>query len=243
MARNSPGDTRPVAAAVLGLFLAAGITIGAALVGDAAGSLLASRRVVTVKGFAEREVAADLAVWPIVHSVSGDTLGEVQKQILANGDLIRDFLRRQGFHEEEISDSIPRITDYETQLPGLPNPPAKRYVAESTVTLRTSNVSGLKAAMQSSSALVGRGVALLRSYDATPEFMFTSLDTLKPEMIAEATRDARRAARQFAQDSQSQVGAIRTAQQGYFSITDRDAFSPERKIVRVVTTVEYFLVD
>ncbi|MGD8733526.1 MAG: hypothetical protein PVI08_03495, partial [Gammaproteobacteria bacterium] len=65
----------------------------------------------------------------------------------------------------------------------------------------------------------------------------------KPQMIAEATVDARRAAQQFAQDSQSRVGAIRTARQGYFSISDLDAFSPERKTVRVVTTVEYFLVD
>jgi hypothetical protein len=62
-------------------------------------------------------------------------------------------------------------------------------------------------------------------------------------MIAEATKDARRAAEQFAKDSGSEVGAIRTAQQGLFSIADRDQFSPEIKTVRVVTTVEYYLGD
>ena len=135
------------------------------------------------------------------------------------------------------------MTDFRTQMPGLANPPAQRYAAESTVTLRTRDVVGMKAAMQASGNLVARGVALVRSYDASPRFLFTSLNELKPPMIAEATRDARRAARQFAEDSQSRVGAIRTARQGYFSVSDRDAYSPERKLVRVVTTVEYFLVD
>lgn len=243
MTRNSGVNAPPAAAAVLGLFLAAGMTLAANLLGDAAESLLASRRVVTVKGFAEREVAADLAVWPITHSVSGDTLAEVQEQILTSGELIRDFLGQQGFEAHEISDSIPRITDYHTQLAGMPNRPSNRYAAESTVTLRTRNIDSMKAAMQAASRLVGRGVALTRSYESTPRFMFTGLDTLKPQMIAEATVDARRAAQQFAQDSQSRVGAIRTARQGFFSVADLDAFSPDRKSVRVVTTVEYFLVD
>jgi len=238
------GSPRPVAAAaILGLSIALGMALAAQLVGGALDGLLASRRVVTVKGLAEREVDADLAVWPLVYTVSGDTLAQVQDRVTMAGQLIRGFLVSKGFDDAEMSVSTPRITDFHTQMPGLPTPPAERYAAESAVTLRTRNVPGVRAAMQQSGELVGQGVALVRSYEAQTQFMFTSLDTLKPQMIAEATRDARRAARQFADDSQSRVGGIRTAQQGYFSIADRDPFSPERKIVRVVTTVEYFLID
>jgi len=232
-----------VAAAVLGLSIAMGMALAATLVGDGLEALLASRRVVTVKGLAQREVDADLAIWPLVYTVSGDSLGEIQERVARSDLLIREFLESQGFDESETSVSMPRITDFRTQMPGLSNPPAERYAAESAVTLRTRNVSGLKLAMQHSGELVGRGVALMRSYEAQTQFLFTSLDALKPQMIAEATRDARRAARQFADDSQSRVGAIRTAQQGYFSISDRDPYSPEKKVIRVVTTVEYFLVD
>jgi len=82
---------------------------------------------------------------------------------------------------------------------------------------------------------------MIRSYETQTQFFYTQLETIKPEMIAEATRDARRAAEQFAQDSGSTVGAIRTAQQGYFSIDDRDQFSPDWKTIRVVTTVQYIL--
>jgi hypothetical protein len=97
--------------------------------------------------------------------------------------------------------------------------------------------------MERTGQLVKQGVALIRDYESTTEYLYTSLDEIKPEMIQQATRDARRAAQQFAEDSGSRVGGIRNAQQGYFSITDRDAFSPQFKKVRVVTTVQYFLED
>lgn len=99
------------------------------------------------------------------------------------------------------------------------------------------------AAMSRSGELVAQGIALIRSYEHQTEYLYTDLDKIKPEMIAEATRDARSAAQQFAEDSGSRVGGIRTAQQGYFSIEDRDRFSPQFKKVRVVTTIQYFLVD
>ena len=142
-----------------------------------------------------------------------------------------------------MSDAIPRVTDFQTQMPGVARPPEDRYLAQGSVTLRTPDVARLKAAMQESGELIGLGVTLARSYESQPLFLYTSLEGLKPQMIAAATRDARRAAQQFAEDSGSRVGAIRRAQQGYFSISDLDSFSPDRKSIRVVTTVEYFLVD
>jgi len=86
-------------------------------------------------------------------------------------------------------------------------------------------------------------VALTNSYSSSTEYFFTGLDEIKPEMIREATQDARRSAQQFAEDSGASVGGIRTARQGYFSINDRDRFSPGHKKIRVVTTVEFFLVN
>jgi hypothetical protein len=118
-----------------------------------------------------------------------------------------------------------------------------RYVAEQSMTLRSAKITPVKVAMQQSGELIREGVALVRSYEYNTTFLYTALDTIKPAMIAEATKDARKAAEQFARDSGSRVGAIRNAQQGFFDIQDRDAFSPEIKKVRVVTTVQYFLED
>ena len=203
-----------------------------------------SDRYVTVKGLAEREVPANLALWPIVFTETADDLVTLQDRVEKSQAKIVAFLDQQGFDPGERSATAPRITDREAQgFAQRRRQRIERYVAESTVTVRTSRIGSAQEAMARSGELVKQGVALIRSYEYDTQYLFTALDEIKPEMIAEATKDARSAAQQFAEDSGSKVGAIRSAQQGYFSIEDRDRFSPEQKNVRVVTTIEYFLED
>lgn len=230
-------------AIALGLAIAAGLAAAGWFVAQGMYALRAADRVVAVKGLAEREVPADVGVWPVVFTVSGDELDRLQADIDSTFAKVLEFLAGHGLPAAETYRSVPRITDLRAQSYGSPNPPPYRYLAEATLTLRTSSIGAMKAAMEDAGTLVGRGVVMVRSYEAQPQFLFTGLDRIKPEMIAEATRDARRAAQQFAQDSGSSVGAIRSARQGYFSVEDRDAFTPEYKVVRVVTGVEYFLAD
>ena len=236
------GSRRVAAAAVLGLSLVIGLAAGGYLMGLAVGKLRSADRYVTVKGFAEREVEANQAIWPIVYNAVGNDLARVQADLDTAAGAIRAFLAERGFKPDEATSSAPRVTDFEAQWTSGERP-VNRYMAEATVTLRSGNVAGVKKAMGDSAELVKRGVALLRSYEYNPLFLYTELNAIKPEMIAEATVDARRAAEQFAKDSGSRVGAIRNAQQGYFQIEDRDAHSPEYKRIRVVTTIEYFLED
>jgi hypothetical protein len=230
------------AAAVLGLSIAIGLAVSGYLIGKGLFQARATQRYVTVKGLSEREVPADLAIWPIVFTVSANDLGPLQQAVDDSTAKITAFLSTD-FAADEFSLSVPRITDYNLQTYAPGSRPPLRYAAEATVTLRTRDIAAAKRSMQRSGDLVKADVALVRSYEYETSFLFTGLDQIKPEMIAEATRDARRAAEQFAEDSGSRVGAIRNAQQGYFSVEDRDRFSPDFKKVRVVTTVEYFLVD
>ncbi len=197
-------------------------------------------RVVSVKGLAERTVEADLALWPINFSVLGNGLDQLQNDIESQQSLIRSFLLLKGFAEDEIQLSMPKITDQHANVYGS-TLPADRYRAEATVLVRTQDVEGVKSAMQSVGELVKSGVALTQSYEFQPSFVFTGLESIKPEMIADATRDARAAADQFARDAEASVGSIRRASQGYFSIEDVDPFTPEIKRVRVVTSVDYIL--
>ncbi len=234
--RGSAGNLVP------GLLVAIGLATGGYFIGDGLFEARATERYVTVKGLSEREVPADLAIWPIVYSVSANDLGTLQQRIDRGAATIADFLNKD-FTASDFSVSVPRITDYNTQNMSPGSRPPERYSAETSVTLRTRDIDAAKRAMQRSGELVKAGVALIRSYEYQTSFLFTGLDRIKPEMIAEATGDARRAAEQFAEDSRSRVGSIRNAQQGYFSVEDRDRFSPDFKKVRVVTTVQYFLVD
>lgn len=225
-----------VAAALLALalaFMAVSIKTGLLQFRDA-------DRVVSVKGLAERTLEADLALWPINFTVLGDGLDTLQSDIETQQDLIRSFLLLKGFAENELQLSMPKITDQHANLYGS-NMPPQRYRAEVTVLVRTGNIEQVRSGMQSVGELVKSGVALTQSYEHQPRFIFTQLNAIKPEMIAEATREARAAADQFARDAGAEVGSIRRASQGYFSIEDVDQYTPELKKVRVVTSVDYSL--
>lgn len=236
-------DDRLASAAVLGALLALGVAVAGGLVAQALHRVKAAERFVTVRGLSEREVAANLAMWPMSFGVAGDDLGQVQAAIESATGKIGAFLRSKGFDDKEFSVSVPRVNDFEAQGIRGSDRPLHRYAAEATVTLRSEKVELVRSTMAAAGELVRSGVALRADYGGAPRFLYTALESIKPAMIVEATKDARRAAEQFASDSGSRVGAIRKAQQGYFAIEDRDDFSPEFKRVRVVTTVEYFLED
>ena len=236
-------SSKTPAAAILGIFLALGMIGSAWLIGKSIYAVKASERYVTVKGFAEKELPANLVIWPIAYSTVGDDLAGIQQRLNIDKQKISSFLENKGFNSEEISTSIPQITDYQAQGYSQHNGPRHRYSAQTILTLRSHKVTETKQAMQAADELVKSGVALMRNYEATPEFLFTKLNDIKPEMIAAATKNARQAAEQFAEDSGSKVGAIKNARQGFFSINDRDRYSPEQKIVRVVTTIQYYLAE
>jgi hypothetical protein len=197
-------------------------------------------RFVTVKGSAERIVDADLVVWPLPHSVNGNDLVEVQRQLEVNSETIQAFFQQAGFAAEEVVVSPPRLEDRWAYAYGDQRPP-ERYRYSTTVTLRTARVAEALAALRRTGQLVSRGVLI--GEGSAPEFAYTGLNEIKPELIAEATANARRSAEQFAIDSGARLAGIRTANQGVVSIEDRDQGSPQVKKVRVVTTVEYFLRD
>jgi hypothetical protein len=231
-----------VAAAVLGALVGAGLALAGFFVGDALREARSSERFVTVRGFAEKNVEADLVIWPIVFRDTGNDLAQLQKIVDSHKAEVKAFLAESGFGPEEVSEMPPQVTDLKAQAYGDGQRREYRYIATATVTLRTSNVSAAKKAMENSGKLVLRGIVLAeQDYARSTEFLFTGLNEIKPGMIAEATKNAREAAEQFARDSGARVGNIRRASQGLFTIEDRDKGSPDHKKVRVVTTVEYFL--
>lgn len=227
--------------AVLGISIAVGLAVGGIGAGVAFYQTRMADRFVTVKGLAEREVDADLAIWPVTFKVADNALGALQQSVDDQRKIVVGFLERAGFGRDEISFSVPKISDTQAEQYGQQRSPY-RYIAQATVTVRSSKVSLVRESMEGSGALVSEGVVLVAdNWENPTEFLFTALNDIKPAMIEEATKNARAGAEKFALDSGSRVGGIRRATQGLFTIEDRDRNSPERKVVRVVTTVEYFL--
>ena len=231
---------------VLGLALVLGLSSLGYLMGRAALSVKALERTVVVKGLSEREVPANVAAWPITFQVAGNELHEVYETIEARTAVVRRFVSEYGIGEDEVSISPPSVVDLHAQQWGNKENIKFRFAGTAAVTVYSENVAAVRDAMANVVDLGKQGVPVTGGplpSQATNQFLFTRLNELKPEMIKEATENARVVAEKFAQDSNSRLGKIKSAQQGQFSIADRDSTTPHIKKIRVVSTVEYYLSD
>jgi len=226
------------------LVLAAGLIIGGYFIGNMHKTGKEYDRYVQVKGLSEREVEADLAVWPINAVLTGNDLKTLKNSIENQNDLVYKFFIDQGFSDEELTRGMVNITDARSNLYNNNQYTGFRYLSKSEFTVRTKDIKKLQNALSESLNLMSKGIVLGSKNEWRPiEFIFTGLNELKPSMIEEATTNARQVAEKFARDSDSEVGPIRVARQGQFSINDRDQNTPEIKIIRVVSTIDYQLIN
>ena len=223
-----------------GLAVMAGLIISGLMLPEAVKVWKDSERTVTVKGLCEREVAADKVIWPVTIKVVGDDLQDVYSERSDKNSILSRYLLDGGLAKEDISVSVPIVSDkmameYSTDR-------IYRYLITSTTTVCTRNVETVLELMHGISELGTKGIAPEQNWEYRTEFLFEGLNDIKPEMIQEATHNAREAAQKFASDSNSSLGKIKSASQGSFTIEDRDSNTPQVKKVRVVTSVVYNLV-
>jgi hypothetical protein len=230
------------------------LAIGMAIAGLLAGAGFArgrtADRFVTVKGISEREVQADLAIWPLRIVAASDDLGAANAQLQSSLQKIRAFLTAQQIDPTQAQLQDFSVTDAQTNQYSGGVSAGSRFVIRQTVVVRSTNPRLISAASQRVSELVSAGVVLSSGGEygsGGPTFVFTGLNKLKPQMIGEATARARESAEQFARDSRSSIGGIRRASQGIFEILPRDQAegiseaSQIVKTVRVVSTIDYAL--
>ena len=204
---------------------------------------LSDERVVSVRGLSERIVPADRVVWPLVYKEVGNDLSALSQQVNYKNQVIVDYLKSKGIKEDEISVASPEIIDLQAERYVNQSVPY-RYNLRSIITVSSQQVELVRNLINEQGELLEKGIAIVTGdYDSQVNYLFTGLNDLKPDMIAEATRNARQAAQQFAIDSDSKLGKIKTATQGQFSISDRDQYTPYLKNVRIVTSVVFYLKD
>ena len=219
--------------------IAVGMMVGGYLLGDGLLRANDAERAVTVRGLAERDVTADLATWTISYSAASPSLAEAQDKVRRDTQAIEAFFKELGFPADALQPTGANVASFTNE--GLTT-----YTVRQRLALRSTDITRAQKAVARQFDLVGRGVFLEEG--SAMAYTFTKLNDIKPKMVAEATKDARAAAEQFAEDSGSSVGKIREATQGYFTIEARDgeaggwgmSDSPYKK-VRVVTTVSFAL--
>lgn len=237
---------RPVVAASI---LAVGIVLAGGFIGWGFNAGRSADRFVTVKGMTEREVEADLALWPLQLVTADNDLAAAQGRMDQMVERTRAFLRQNGIADDQVSIQAFRVQDAQANA-YQGSGGANRFIITQTLMVRSQEPQVVEAASQRVSELVQNGVVLTSGQEygpGGPTFVFSSLNAVKSEMLAEATARAREAAAEFAAASGSRVGKIRQANQGVFQILPRDQTpgiqeqNQRMKIVRVVTTVQYLL--
>jgi hypothetical protein len=230
------------------LILATGMTLGGFLIGFGFAASRSADRFVTVKGISEREVQADLAIWPLRIVAAHDDLASANAQLQSSLGKIRAFLSANQIDPTQAQLQDFSVTDAQTNQYSGGSSGGARFVIRQTVVVRSTKPQLISAASQKVAELVSNGVVLSSGGEygnGGPTFVFTGLNKLKPPMIAEATARARESAEQFARDSKSKIRGIRRASQGIFEILPRDQAegiteaSQIIKTVRVVSTIDY----
>ncbi|MBN2322942.1 MAG: SIMPL domain-containing protein [Spirochaetes bacterium] len=228
--------------------LAVGIAAAGFFIGSGFVKSRKADRFVTVKGIAERDVEPDIALWPLRFVATDDELSSAQAAIKKSLDHVIRFLKTHDIGEDSIEMQNLMVNDLLSN-PYRSTEVSSRYIISQTVMVRSQRPDLIRAASQDIGDLVDAGVVLSPEYEGAggPTYFFSRLNEIKPEMIAEATANARKAAEKFATDSGSEISGIRRANQGVFVILPRDnvgeAYEGKQyyKTVRVVSTIEYYL--
>lgn len=226
-------------AIIASVILAAGLCILGLSIKGGIDNMAFRDRQVQVRGLAEREVEADFVTWPITYSIAGNDLLQLYGTMTGYNNIITRFLTENGIDKSEIIITPPSTYNATTNQYVSANVRFD-YSLDCTVTVRTAKVEKVRELTNRQSELLREGIPFSNSYI---NYEFTSLNEIKPGMIAEATSNARKAADQFAEDSGSKIGKMKTASQGQFSIDDISSVTPFKKRVRVVTTIVYYLED
>lgn len=239
----------PFTALLMALLIGGGIAFAGLAIEHGILQTTKVQRYVSMRGFAEKDVKADLALWNIGYAATGDDLATVQTKIETDTATVRKLLTDNGLTEDEIITMPLNMTDLLARDYRSEGADKGRYIIYGALRVRTNNVDLVqKISGQQIGDLIRAGVTL-RDNQQPPVYVYTKLKDVKPAMVAEATKDARAAAEKFADDADAHLGTIRNAQQGVFQILPRDQAdgiyeaAEINKKVRVVTTVDYYLAD
>lgn len=200
-------------------------------------------RKVAVKGLAEKEVDADKVTWPIVSKEIGNELPDLYTRLGNTQAKIKKFLINNGIKADEISVNAPKVIDQNADQYS-DNRRVYRYNITSVITVTSNNVKLVRSIIARQGELLKEGIAIVDGgWDNPIKYEYVSFRNMKPKMMEEAIANAEKTAEQFAENSKSKLNKIVSADQGQFSIEDRDQNTPYIKKVRVVTTIVYSLKD
>lgn len=230
----------------LGIFLAIGLALAGYFISLTLYKAKVALNTAEAKGLAERRVKADTANWTLKFSNAGNQRQQIPnlyKLTEKNQETIITLLKEIGFEETEIQIGVldyfhKEFRDENQKLVD------QKHILRGSISVETNKVDLVAKARASVNKLIAQGIDITNTQ---PAYHFTKLNDIKPDMLREATKNARIAANEFAENAGVKVGGIRSARQGSFYVRDAgEQYGDTKKIdkdVRVVTNITFYLTD
>ncbi len=234
-----------------GLFLALGLVIAAIIM---AYNFRAAKKhsdmihqTIRVKGFAAKSITSDFAIWSANLSVRANSLNEAYDKLERHRKVVEAYLAKENIKPEAIDVSQVRVsTNYKVNNNGYSTNEILDYTLNQSISLESTQLELITNIAKDITSLIRQGINL-SSY--SPQYLYTKIEDLKIEMLAEAAKNAKMRAENLAINTGSKVGPLTYASQGVFQITpvhsyevsDYGRFDTQtiEKSIKAVVTMEF----
>ena len=219
----------------LGFLLVLGLVISTYLVTNVARDLLMARQIIKVRGYAEIPVESDLAIWHITVKAKDRNMAKAYPILAAHRKKVIAFLKENGVKPEEIKIISVQVREHKKRTEnGYETSEIAAFQLSQDITVKSKDVHNLSKISTAISDLLGEGVALKAEM---PSYYYTRVNELKSTLLVEATKDARLRAKTLAEGSDVNLGPLRAARQGIFSVRSADASSIAEKAADDVASI------
>lgn len=230
-----------------GLFIGIGVLAAGYFMANSFRDVKLANQKITVKGYAEKDVTSDRAKWFGSINARGDTQQDAYAQIQVAKSRVTDFLEKKGLDQKDFSYSAIQVyPTYTIDDKGRSTGEINFYNTNVTVSYESDDVELVSKIAKESEELIKEGVSFSTGQ---PMYLFSKLDDLKIELLGKASKDAKERAEEITSRVGSDIGAVRSAQQGVFQITSKNDTSTSgygmydtssiEKTVKAVVTISF----
>jgi hypothetical protein len=177
---------------------------------------------VEVTGLGTKDFTSDLIVWSGSFSRQKMDLQSAYASLNADRKYIKKYLLDKGIKDEEMvfnAVDISKQYEYEYDENGNSHRYFNGYLLTQTITVESQNVDQVEKVGREVTEIINAGIEF---NSHSPSYYYTKLEELKIEMIAQATENAKERAEKIAENSDAELGELKSADMGVFHILGKN---------------------
>lgn len=228
---------------IVSIILVIGVIVSATIFTSGLVKIKSSETNITVTGSAKKQITSDMIVWSGYFSTNSMSLQDAYSVLETSREKVKNYLVKQGLKDNElVFSSISTMPTYMIDEYGNTTNEIEYYTLTQNVTISSTEIDKVADISRSATELLQEGVEFQSN---EPQYLYTKLADIKVEMLAEATKDAKKRAQMIAENAGSKLGELTYADMGIMQITPlysdeisdsgiNDTTSLEKEITAVV---------